>query len=109
MAKRSVTAMLIGMGMMGGLAVTGLADDEEEVSIDQVPAAVKATILKETANGKITEIERETEKGQTVYEVEFILDGKEIEKLLKGESLPRQRKTSHTRRRTRTVQNQEKA
>lgn len=38
-----------------------------------------------------------------------ILDGQEIEKLLKGESLPRQRKTSHTRRRTRTAQNQEKA
>jgi uncharacterized membrane protein YkoI len=44
-----------------------------------VPAAVKATILKESAGGKITEIERETKGGKTVYEAEFLLDGKEVE------------------------------
>ena len=49
------------------------------MTLDQVPAAVKATILKESAGGKITEIERETTNGKTIYEAEFILDGDEIE------------------------------
>ncbi|NQT87413.1 PepSY-like domain-containing protein [bacterium] len=67
-------------------------DDEEAVSIDQVPAAVKATILKEAAGAKIEEIEKETKGGKTVYEAEFVVGGKEVEievapdgKLLKRE------------------------
>jgi len=57
----------------------GREDDEVEVSLDQVPAAVKATILKEAAGHKIEEIERETRGGRTVYEAEWKADGKEIE------------------------------
>ncbi len=49
------------------------------VTLDQVPAAVKATILKEAAGAKVKEIERETKDGQTVYEAEFLRDGREIE------------------------------
>jgi len=54
-------------------------EDEEEVSIDEVPAAVKATILKEAQGGTIKEIERETEDGKTVYEAEVIINGEEVE------------------------------
>jgi uncharacterized membrane protein YkoI len=54
-------------------------EDEEEVSLDDVPAAVKATILKEAAGAEIEEVDKETEDGQTVYEAEFEADGKEIE------------------------------
>jgi uncharacterized membrane protein YkoI len=54
-------------------------EDEEEVSLDAVPAAVKATILKEAAGAEIEEVVKETEDGQTVYEAEFEADGKEIE------------------------------
>jgi len=67
-------------------------EDEENVSLDQVPAAVKATILKEAAGAKIKEIEKETKGGKTVYEAEFVVGGKEVEievapdgKLLKRE------------------------
>jgi uncharacterized membrane protein YkoI len=52
---------------------------EEKVTIDQVPAAVKATILKEAGDHKITEIEKETRDGKTIYEAEWIADGKEVE------------------------------
>jgi len=54
-------------------------DDEEEVSLDEVPAAVKATILEHAKGGTIEEIERETEDGQVVYEAEVEINGKEYE------------------------------
>jgi uncharacterized membrane protein YkoI len=54
-------------------------EDEEEVSIDQVPAVVKATILKEAQGGTIEEIERETEDGKTIYEAEVVINGQEVE------------------------------
>jgi len=54
-------------------------EGEEEVTIKQVPAAVRATILKEAKGAKIEEIEKETRKGKTVYEAEFVVGGKEIE------------------------------
>jgi uncharacterized membrane protein YkoI len=54
-------------------------EDEEEVSLDDVPEAVKATILKEAAGAEIEEVVKETEDGRIVYEAEFEADGKEIE------------------------------
>ena len=55
-------------------------EHEEEVTLEQCPAAVRATILREAGDGKITEIERETDKnGKVTYEAEFMLDGQEIE------------------------------
>jgi uncharacterized membrane protein YkoI len=81
MAKRAILLPLIGLSVIGMVTLVAWAQDkhEEEVTLDQVPAAVKAAILKESAGGKITEIERETENGKTVYEAEFLLDGKEVE------------------------------
>ncbi|MBN2559608.1 MAG: PepSY-like domain-containing protein [Phycisphaerae bacterium] len=81
MSRRWVLCVVMAVGLQGLFAGRGWAsgNDEERVSIDQVPAAVKATILKEAKNGTIKGIERETEKGQTVYEAEIIIDGKEIE------------------------------
>jgi len=52
-------------------------EDEEQVSIDQVPAAVKDTILAQ--GGTVKEIERENEDGQAVYEADVIIDGQKIE------------------------------
>lgn len=54
-------------------------EDEEQVSIDQVPTAVKTTILKEAKGGTIKKIERETEDGKTIYEAEAIINGQEVE------------------------------
>jgi len=57
----------------------GEDEDEEEVSLEDVPAAVKATILKEAAGAEVEEVAKETEGGQIIYEAEFEVDGKEIE------------------------------
>ncbi len=69
---------VIGVGALC-LAAVSRGDDEERVTLDQVPATVKAAILKAAAGAEIREIERETEDGKTVYEAEFVLGGKEIE------------------------------
>jgi uncharacterized membrane protein YkoI len=81
MRKSKVPLLVIGLGVVGTLAFAAWAaqEDEERVTLDQVPAAVKATILREAAGGEIKEIEVETEGGQTFYEAEFVRDGKVIE------------------------------
>jgi len=81
MGKRAMLPALISLGVFGLVNLVVWAGDEreEEVTLDQVPTAVKATILKESAGGKLTEIERELKNGKTTYEAEFLLDGREIE------------------------------
>jgi len=54
-------------------------EDEEVVLIDEVPEAVKATILKHAEGGKIQEIERGNEDGKVIYEAEVLIGDKEIE------------------------------
>lgn len=82
--------------ILGGCATGNMADREIEVSIDQVSAAVKETLLRESAGGKIEEIEKELDDGQWIYvadirlagkkwEYEIAADGKLIEKELDNE------------------------
>jgi len=73
--------LVIGLGVVGVMAFAAWAGnaDEEKVTFDQVPAAVKATILREAAGAEIKEIEREAKDGMTVYEAEFLQGGQEIE------------------------------
>lgn len=52
---------------------------EEKVTIDQVPAAVKETLLKEAGGGAIKDIDKETEDGKVQYEVDVVIDGKNFE------------------------------
>jgi len=54
-------------------------EDEAPLSIDQVPDAVKATILNEAQGGTIKEIERENEDGQIVYGAEVVINGQSFE------------------------------
>jgi len=52
---------------------------EKQVSIDHVSSGAKATILTEAKGENIEEIVTETEDGQTIYETEVIIDGKETD------------------------------
>ena len=71
------------VGVCGFLSVSALAEGkktEKGVTIDQVPAAVKATILKEAGDNKIDEIEEVSIDGEVAYyEAEWDSGGKEIE------------------------------
>lgn len=51
----------------------------QDMSLEQLPAPVRATVEKETQGGKVTDIEKDQERGQVIYEVEFTIDGKEWE------------------------------
>ena len=73
---------LLGVAILALSVVAGtdlLSQDEEEVSLDAVPAAVKATILEEANGAEVEEVEREVEDGKVVYEAEFEVDGQEVE------------------------------
>ena len=54
-------------------------ENEVEVTLDEVPAAVKATILKAAGDARIEEIEREGTGDEAVYEAEFMGGDQEIE------------------------------
>jgi uncharacterized membrane protein YkoI len=51
----------------------------EKVSLSQVPEPAKAEIEKLTAGGEIMSIEKETEKGKTIYDVEAKVGDKDVE------------------------------
>ena len=55
--------------------------DEKEVkmTLDQVPAAVKATLLKEAGDSKIGNVDKATDNGKTIYETDIKVGGKEYE------------------------------
>jgi len=81
--KRStIIGLVAGVGLVlciGAIATQQILENETEVSIEQVPEAVKTTLLAEANGGTINEIEMDTEDGQTVYEAEVIIDGVEVE------------------------------
>ena len=73
-------ALVLGLGMLGAAACAPeTGGDEKEVTLDQVPASVRATILKEAGTNTIDEIEKKTENGVTMYEAEWKVGGKEVE------------------------------
>lgn len=81
----ALVAVLVTVGVVvgiGAVATTRMMDEDIPVSIDAVPAAVKATILAEAQGHAIWEIEMETKNGQTVYEAEVVIDGRETDILV---------------------------
>lgn len=54
-------------------------EDEREISLAEVPAAVRATILKHAGKNRVHEVEVETRRGKTFYEAEWKDNGREIE------------------------------
>lgn len=54
-------------------------EDEVQVSLAELPEAVRATLVKEAPNAEIKELERETEDGQTLYSADVVIDGQAFE------------------------------
>ena len=80
----TLTAALC-LSLLTPAALVVMAEDkdgdehEEKVALDQCPTKVQETIKQEAAGGKIEDIAKETEGGATIYEVDIVKDGKEIE------------------------------
>lgn len=73
----------IGLIQDEDLLLTGYSRAKEEsISLKELPRRVRAAIRKHAAGGKITEIEKVKMNGTFVYEVEVVLDSKEIDILI---------------------------
>ena len=70
-------ALVIGVGTMVGCASHGKTDEGKEapVAMNDVPAAVRATLEREAGGGKISEVEKEMKNGKTVYSADLMVNG----------------------------------
>ena len=75
---RRILLGLVSVGLFG-CAHWGGEGKEVRVSIDQVPPAVKATILKEAGGAKVANVDKEVEGAKTTYETDVAIDGKNWE------------------------------
>jgi len=72
--------MLLSVAVAALLLPVACANAKEvQVTIDQVPQAVREAILKEAGEAKIDEIEKETKGDKVTYEADWKVDGKEVE------------------------------
>lgn len=54
-------------------------EQEREITLAQLPAAAKATVLQEAGEHEILEVEEVRVEGQLYYEAEWLADGMEVE------------------------------
>jgi hypothetical protein len=73
-----VVVVLAGLMLsLGALAGRKTSEHEMEVSLEQVPDSVKATL--QSQGGMIEEVEMETENGRTIYEADVVVNGQKTE------------------------------
>ncbi|MHC4108138.1 MAG: hypothetical protein ACYSTY_08650 [Planctomycetota bacterium] len=75
---RQLTTTFVGVGVIviGGAVMSAawvMTDDETEepITLDQLPEAVRDTILREAGDGQILALVREVEDGEVAYEAEI--------------------------------------
>jgi hypothetical protein len=80
--RKLATFLLAGV-LGAGFGARAVADEKESghehqaVTMDDLPAPVKATFEKESKGGKVEELRKETRKdGKVIYEGEIIKNGK---------------------------------
>ena len=89
MTNRTKIITAVGMVVAGGALVAWNLRDpdrgfyeepkhEQVVTIDQIPAPVKATVRRESAGGVVQEIQKETKQGKVKYDVDIEKDGHKI-------------------------------
>jgi len=84
--SRHVVVVMSSIFVLTFFAVTARAlGGEEKVSIDQVPAKVRAAILKEVGAGRLVDIGQFTDGAKKTYEIEMVVDGKEYDVLFSND------------------------
>ena len=70
-------ALVVCIGTLVGCASHGESGQGKEVpvALNDVPAAVRATLEREAGGGKITEVEKEVKMGKTVYSADLMVNG----------------------------------
>jgi hypothetical protein len=81
--KNGITAITLALGLAFCSWTTLSAQDKDEqkekVNLKDLPQTVQSTIQQQSQGGQIQEIEKETEKGQTYYEVTVKKNGQKEE------------------------------
>jgi len=81
--SRFISALLLAVGVAGLMAgCASTRKQETRVSLAEMSAPARATVEKVTAGGKVDQIDKEIEKGKTVYDVEATVGGKHVEFLI---------------------------
>ncbi len=91
--KSAIKSFVLTLALIGfGCDSLRAQESEKKVTLDQVPALVKAGIEKATGKGKLIDIGEISLNGKTTYEIELQLDGKELDVVFdaKGAELSRQ-------------------
>ena len=89
MTDRTRYASAAGMFVIGGALIAwNLRDSdrafreqpkqEQLVTIDQIPAPVRAAVHRESIGGVVREIQKETKQGKVKYDVDIAKDGHKI-------------------------------
>ena len=81
MSKLAWVKMCV-VAVLGAFIVSGCATSmgrDKDVSINQLPTAVKVAVQNETAGGTIKEIEKKQCCGNAAYKVEYRKDGRKVE------------------------------
>src|SRR5262249_39992333 len=80
MHVRWILSAAILIGISGAaLAIVQEEKGEVKMKFEQVPAAVRDTLAKEAKGAKIENVDKETQKGKTIYEANVKLDVKNWE------------------------------
>ncbi len=79
MHKWTTELLVVGLASVLTFGVLAAEKEERLASLDKLPPEVKKSVIKMTKGAKIEEIEREREKGKTVYEIEASCKGVEFE------------------------------
>jgi hypothetical protein len=74
-------AALLGLSMLAGTSQA----DEEKISVEKLPAAVKKTVKKKFPEAKIVGAAKEVEDGATTYEVELKVEGRSVDLALNAD------------------------
>jgi hypothetical protein len=83
---RHVVAVVLSIFVLTFFPATAHAQGKEaKVSIDQVPAMVRAAILKEVGAGRLVDIGEFTDGAKKTYEIEMVVDGKEYDVLFSSD------------------------
>lgn len=75
-------AILLMVGLVFVWYQPAFADEGEQeqvVTLEQLPPAVRKTLQREGSEGTLGEVEKEIKRGRIVYEADIVLDDKEYE------------------------------
>ncbi len=70
--------------VLGIVAVWGAVGYADRVQLKDLPPAVRATVERETKNAVLKGVSKEKEKGQVVYELESIVNGRTRDLMIDG-------------------------